>query len=136
MTNITQEIFNSIIKLLKSNNNLINIITDIYDVIPNKVSLPYMYMYISNLKTLNTFNSNMSKIQLSCKIYCYQSNTLYIILNLITDLLVNHKSDIPNFEYEIAPEYSYNTNQHNEIAYALLNFNILAKKIYVNTTTN
>ncbi|KJV65999.1 hypothetical protein EMUCRT_0187 [Ehrlichia cf. muris str. EmCRT] len=78
----------------------------------------------------------MSKIQLSCKIYCYQSNTLYTILNLITDLLVNHKSDIANFEYEIAPEYSYNTNQHNEIAYALLNFTILAKKTHVNTTTN
>ncbi|ABD45425.1 hypothetical protein ECHLIB_0473 [Ehrlichia chaffeensis str. Liberty] len=136
MTDITKEIFNSVIKLLQSNNNLTNTVTDIYDIIPNKVSLPYIYVYISNLKTLNTFNSNMLKIQLSCKIYCYQPNTLYEILNLITNSLVNHKSNVSYFEYEVTPEYSYSTNQHNEIAYALLNFTILAKKIYVNRITD
>ncbi|CEI85449.1 hypothetical protein DRF75_02410 [Ehrlichia minasensis] len=129
-------ILNSIIKLLKSNNHLMSIVSNIYDIIPNKVSLPYVHIYISNLKTLNAFNNNMSKIQLSCKIYCYHFGTLNKTLTIITNLLAHYKSNTNDLKYKIIPEYTHNIHQNNDIIYALLNFTILAEKTHVNTITN
>ena len=136
MTDTIKEIYNLIVKLLKSHKNLENIVTNIYDIVPNKPSIPYIHIYISYLKTLNIFNNDMSKIQLVCKIYSHNSCTLHKILNLIINLLVNHQSKLENIEYKIIPEYSYNINQYQEITHALLNFTILTKKTYVNTIAN
>ena len=134
MTEIT--ILNSIIKLLKSNNNLMSIVNNVYDTIPNKVSLPYIHIYTSHLKTLNAFNNNMSKIQLLCKIYCHNSDTLNKILTIIINLLEHYKSNTNDLKYKIIPEYTYDIHQNNDIIYSLLNFTILAEKTHVNTITN
>ena len=136
MTYTIKEIYNSVIQLLKSHEDLANIVTDIYDTIPNKPSLPYIHMYISYLKTLNIFNNDMSKIQLLCKIYSHNPCTLYKIISLVISSLINHQSNLENIEYKIIPEYSYNISQYQEIMHALLNFTILTKKAYVNTITN
>ena len=136
MKDLTKEIYNSVINLLKSHEDLISIITEIYDIIPYKPSLPYIHIYISHLKTLNIFNNDISKIQLTCKIYSHNSCTLHKILNLVTNLLINHKSNLENIEYKIIPEYSYNISQYQGVMYALLNITILTKKTYVNTITD
>ena len=64
MINLAEKIYNSVIKLLKSHKDLNKIITNIYDITPSKISLPYINVHISNLKTLNTFNNNIFKVQM------------------------------------------------------------------------
>ncbi|QGR03381.1 hypothetical protein EDL79_02130 [Ehrlichia ruminantium] len=136
MIDSTQIIYNSVLKLLKSHRDLSKIITNIYDITPNKVSLPYVNVQINNLKTLTTFNKNILKVQILCNVYSNHLDTLYEVSSIIINKLVNYQVNSPKFEYKIIPEYSSNINQNKESIHALLIFTVLAKENHVNTIAN
>ncbi|QLK56900.1 hypothetical protein [Ehrlichia ruminantium] len=136
MIDLVQNIYTSVLKSLKSHRELNKIVTNIFDITPNNVSLPYLNVHISNFKTLSTFDNNIFKAQILCNIYSNHINVLYKISNLVSHILLNHQINLPTFEYKIIPEYSSTITEHKESIHALLIFTILARKIHVNTITN
>ncbi|MBV0899462.1 MAG: DUF3168 domain-containing protein [Wolbachia endosymbiont of Fragariocoptes setiger] len=110
----------SIYSIFHSDTVLMQYVTSIYDYSPKQAIIPYLKLYITDMKTLQMLSYHAIKIKFSCDIYAYCQNNMFSILENVYSILNNIK------DYDIV-EKDYVLKQYGEVMHTVVSFYILIK---------
>ncbi|WP_339045490.1 hypothetical protein [Candidatus Mesenet endosymbiont of Agriotes lineatus] len=123
---ILSELHNIVLKSLKGDSNIKNCIAGTYDYLPKNPSLPYISMRIADYQEISLIPKFMLKAKLVLGIYSFHMQSLFEIMEsagkVVSSLNFKH------LDYKAVLLNNGTAGQHDDVLYALMNFNILLKE--------
>ncbi|MGL9718082.1 MAG: tail completion protein gp17 [Wolbachia sp.] len=115
-----QAMYNSIYAALKADSGLRKYVTNIYDYLPKRVTIPYLRLRVVNYNNLHMLSNFATKARFSCDIYTYHIGSMFAIIRHINLVLKSIKG-------ETILENDCTMDQHDEVLHSTINFDILIK---------
>ncbi|NSM56272.1 DUF3168 domain-containing protein [Wolbachia endosymbiont of Atemnus politus] len=116
------ELYNSIYAALKADSGLRKHVTNIYDYLPKRVSIPYLRLHVVNYNNLHMLSNFATKARFACDIYTYHIGSMFAIIRHINLVLKSIKG-------ETILESNCAMDQHDEILHSTINFDIFIKGV-------
>ncbi|QOD38217.1 tail completion protein gp17 [Candidatus Wolbachia massiliensis] len=122
-TQAISEWYDSIYAALKADSGLRKYVTNIYNYLPKRVTIPYLRLRMVNYNNLHMLSNFAIKARFSCDIYTYHVGSVFAITRHI-NLILKSMKDSNN---GTILESNFAMDQHDEILHSTVNFDIFLK---------
>lgn len=120
------ELHKIVLKLLKEDSNIKSCIAGIYDYLPKNPALPYISMRITNYQEISLIPKLMLRAKLVLGIYSFSTQSLFEIMESTSKAL--SALNLRHSNYKAVLLNNGTAGQHEDVLYALMNFNVLLKE--------
>ncbi|WP_339048322.1 hypothetical protein [Candidatus Mesenet endosymbiont of Phosphuga atrata] len=126
ISKILSELHNTVLKSLKEDSNIKNCIAGIYDYLPKNPSLPYISIRIIDYQEISLIPKSVLKAKLVFGIYSFHIQNLFEIMENVGKVV--NSLNFKHLDYKAVLLNNGTAGQHDDVLYALMNFNILLKE--------